>query len=482
MVIQHMDRTKAQSAKFYYLAGLFSFNVLLSNSAFSGEVSFVPSVELKESYSDNILLAPKGQEQGEFVTEIAPAFNLLMQGAHFNANVNYRLQHLLYLKESNRNQTNNQLSANSNAELVDDYFFLDLNANHTQQIINAEQPVGNNNISVTSNRSDVTSYNIAPYFKHSFRNIMDATLRYSYSEVDYRRDELVDSSQNGYSLKLNSPTNLIGFSWGLDYTKQKNDLETGNDSEFKRGGLQLGYRFTTRTHVYASAGKDENTFAVTNNQDIDESYWNVGLDWKPGARDSISFQYGERFFGHTGQFSWRHNARRLVFNANYEEELSTAALSLLQAQQLGDTTSQQDFNQTLDTSNSISSQVFVRENGTLGLSYTFSKTSLSLSYSNERRKFQSSGDFTRSQNVNATISLRSSALVTYVFGSRWTRAYSSSTEAKIFNLNLDFSIQRKLTQRLQAELSIIHGVRHSSNFASDYEENIISLGITQTFN
>ena len=154
--------------------------------------------------------------------------------------------------------------------------------------------------------------------------------------------------------------------------------------------MQLGYRFTARTHIFASAGKDENTYTAVGNQNIDESSWHLGLDWQPGSRDFISLQYGERFFGHTGSFSWRHNARRLNVNANYQEELSTSALSLLQSQQLASSNPEQT--QQVTTNSSITSQVFVRELTNIGLTYTISKTTLSGQISNETRKFQESGD------------------------------------------------------------------------------------------
>jgi len=476
MVIQRMVHKKAALSFFV----LVPFSLFIANLSLAGQVTFTPSINLKESYSDNILLAPKGQEQSETVTEITPAFDLLMRGARFNASVNYSMQNLLYRKENNRNETYNQLSATSTSELVSDYLFFDANANHSQQIVNADEPVGTNNIAVTNNTSNVTSYSLSPYFWHSYRNILDASLRYSYSEVDYRRDELIDSTQSGFDAALTSPTNTTGFSWGLNYLKQKSDFETGNDSEFKRGSLSLGYRFTRRTHLYASKGKDENTFTVANNQDISEPYWNVGFEWQPGSRDFLSLQYGERFFGHTSQFSWRHTGRRLNLNASYEEELSTAALSLLQSQQLASASSQQE--QPVDANNSINSQVFVRELGRVGITYNVSKTSLSLNYSNEVRKFQETGDITKAKIADLSLSLRSSRVLTYVFGTRWSSNYTASTDTKSFDTNINFTIQREFAARLQGEFLISHGIRRSSISSSDYDENIISLGITKSFN
>lgn len=480
MVIQHMEHIESHPAKFYLFAGFLSFNLLLVNVSFAGTVRFTPSIELKESYSDNILLAPKGREQGEWVTDISPAFSLQTTGSHFTANVDYTLQNLFYLKESKRNQTYNQLSANSNAELVDDYFFFDASAYHTQRIVNADQPIANNNIAVTRNRTNVSSYSLSPYFKHSFRGIMDATLRYSYSDVDYRRGELIDSKQSGVNLQLTSPEREIGFNWGLNYSKRKNNFAIGNDSMFSRGSLQLGYRLTTRANIYATGGKEENSFIVSNNQNIDKSFWNVGAGWQPGARDSITLEFGERFFGKTGRFSWRHNTKRLVLNANYQEELSTSALNFLQQQQIGYVSSR---DQPADTTgNSITAQVYVRAIATLALNYTVSKTSLTMSYSNERRKFQDTGDATRYQYLNASVRLRSSSAWTYILGTRWRSLYTSSTGVKTFYSNINFAIQRQLTPRLQAVLAVNYSFRNSTNALTDYDENILSIGITKTFN
>lgn len=481
MVIQHMGHKESLTLlKTPLVLCLLLVSFFLANHSIAGQVTFTPSIALKQSYSDNILLAPKGQEESETVTEVTPAFSLLMRGASFNASVNYSMQNLLYKKENNRNETYNQLSATSTADLVADYLFFDVNANHSQQVVNADNPIGSNNIAVTNNTSNVSSYTLAPYFQHSFRNVMDASIRFSRSEVDYRRDELIDSTQTGVDVSLSSPTTSPGLSWGLNYLKQKNDFETGNDSEFKRGSVQLGYRFTQRTHAYASKGKDENTFEVANNQDISEPYWNAGFDWQPSSRDYLSLQYGERFFGHTTQFSWRHTGRRLNLTASYEEELSTAASSLLQSQQISSTNTQQ--NQPTDSTNSVSSQVFIKELGALGLTYTISKTSLSLNYSNDKRVFQSTGEITQLRSASFSARLRSSSVMTYVFGTRWSRNSTASTNTKLYRTNIDFSIERQLSAQLQGELSLSHGLRRSSSSASGYDENIVSLGITKTFN
>jgi len=494
MVIQSMDYdyvkrglpdySLVKNRNFSRFIVVVPFSFFLANNSFAGEITFTPSLGIKESYSDNILLAPKGQEQSESVTEISPAFTFKTRGSHFNASVNYSMQNLLYKNENSRNQTYNKLAATSTSELLDDYFYFDLNANHSQQIINPDQPIGLNHIAITNNTSDVSSYSMAPYIRHSFHNIADILLKYSYSNVDYRRDELIDVTQSGVNLDLASPSKTPGYSWGLKYLQQKSDYVTGNDSEFIRGSLQLGYRFTSRMHVYASKGKDENMFTVANNRDISSSFWNAGFDWQPDSRDSVTLQYGERFFGHTAQFGWRHSAKRLTLNAHYEEELSTSALSLLQSQQFSNASinSSSQQNQAIDQANPINSRVFVKELASVGLIYKISKTSFSLNYSNDKRIYQDTGDITEANSAHLSISLRSSPILTYVFRTSWNSTHTASTDIKTSNTNLNFSVHRQLAASLQAEFSVSHGLHRSTNTATNYDENIVSLGITKTFN
>jgi len=461
------------------LTAILSFAMLLTAKVNAGEVKFIPSLEVAESYSDNILLASKGSEQGEFVTELKPAFLLQMQGRRFNANVYYSIQDLHYLKVSDRNNTNSQLSANSTTELISESLFLDVNASRNQQIIDSDQPIGFNNIAVTTNVTDVMTYSISPYYQHRFGNSLEALVRYTNSNVDFRKDEVTDSEQNSISLTLNSPSNAIGFGWGLDYISQKSELETGTETEFMQGSITLGYRFTPRISLSATSGKEENTFSTNASQNIDDSYWNVDLNLQIGSRDTVLLGYGERYFGNTESFNWQHSGRRLNFSVDYTEEVSNFALSLLQSQQTADTASNQPL---VNNAGSISSQSFVREVGTLNASYDFSKTSIRVLYSNDRRLTQNSSDYTRLQTVNAQFSLRSSSVLTYSLGTRWIKNYTSNTNAKTFNTFLDFSVERRLSPSMRAALTINHNLRHSTSATNDYEENIYSISLSKTFN
>ena len=472
-----------QSNKYGTISVIISFVMMLlpAEPVLAGEVKFTPSIGVKESYSDNILLASRGQEQGEFVTEITPAFSLQMNGNKFNANVDYTLQDLRYLKVNDRNRTYSQLNANSTAELISDSFYFDVNAYRNQQIVDADQPIGFNNIAVTTNLTNVTSYSLSPYYEHRFGNTLEALVRFTSSEVNYGQDNLTDSRQNGSQLRLNSPDRIVGVTWALDYSNLETRYDSGNTTEFKRASISLGYRFTPRFSLSATSGKEDNSFAVSNNQDIKSTFWNADMNWQIGSRDTVSLGYGERYFGKTQNFRWQHSGRRVNLIADYQEDLSNYALTLLQTQQTANANSVQN-QQFVGNTGTINTQTYVRQVGSLNLGYSFSKTTLSLLYSDERRIYQGSNDFLRFQNASLSLTLRSSSVLSYQLGTRWFSNYTSSSDFKTSNTYIDFSIQRGLSPALQAELKVSRNLRRSNSATTDYSENIVSIGFIKTFN
>jgi len=495
MVILLMDRISTrinsftQCSKIVFRKSFFQFVVsgfifiILSQEINAGEIEFTPSLEVKQSYTDNLYLSTPGNEQGEFVTEVSPAFLLRMSGARFNAVVDLTMQNLFYNKFRESNTTFYQLNATSTSEMVKDYFYFDANANHGQRIIDTNSPIGSNNIAITNNVANATSFVVSPYFRHSYRNLFDALARYSYSEVNYRRGESDNSRQSVYDVRLNTPVQKMGYTWSANVLNQKTDYETSSDSLLKKRSLQLGYRYPQRTHIYASGGRDENTYDNSSTPDISESFWIVGADLQFGGRDFVSFGYGERFFGPTGNFRWEHRARRLNFNMSYREEFSNSALIFLGSNQSA-ASSSLNTNSTLQNqaNNSITTETFLQKVGTLGLTYNFSKTSISVGYSDDQRNFQVSGSTTRTKRASLSINLRSTNRLTYVLNTIWNRRNDSTTNLNNFDTLVRLSAIRRLSPSLDLEFLLSHNIRRGQDSTIDYNENIASVSLTKVFN
>ncbi|MDO9188337.1 MAG: TIGR03016 family PEP-CTERM system-associated outer membrane protein, partial [Sulfurimicrobium sp.] len=120
--------------------------LLLSLNSIAADWKITPSLDLKETYSDNIRLASPGNEKSDFVTQINPGISLTGTGPRLKVNARYGMQNLIYAEESSRNTLRHQLNAGANAELLDDLLYLDGKASISQQNISTfgQQSTGDN--------------------------------------------------------------------------------------------------------------------------------------------------------------------------------------------------------------------------------------------------------------------------------------------------------------------------------------------------
>ncbi len=176
---------------------------------------------LEETYSDNVALASRGNEKSDWVTQINPGLSLSGRSDKLKVNANYQMQNLFYADNSKGKSTNQQLNANANAEMIDEFLFVDGTASISQQTISALGTLAIDNTNVTDNRTDVRTYSIAPYLQHRFHDIASGELRYSYGAVATNAEGLAKSQTNNVLLNLNSGTAFKVLGWGLSYNKQR---------------------------------------------------------------------------------------------------------------------------------------------------------------------------------------------------------------------------------------------------------------------
>src|SRR5437868_3940858 len=80
-------------------------------AALAAEWRVTPRLELRETYSDNIGLAPAGSEQSDFVTEVAPGIGVTATGPRLKLRANYLMRNLFYARETSGRTTQHQLDA-----------------------------------------------------------------------------------------------------------------------------------------------------------------------------------------------------------------------------------------------------------------------------------------------------------------------------------------------------------------------------------
>ena len=285
-------------------------------------------VSVSERYSDNDNRSATDKES-EFVTVVSPDVSLAGSGG---GKIDYDVLAAITHHESSdgKDSTNPRLSANANAELVDQIFFFDVSSVINQNRVDPFRSSGDDDVSRSRSDNVTTtySYTLSPYLVGRINSFADMQLRYSYDEQWNSDSDVSDSSRQAVSFNLNSGRDFAIFDWGLvgNYSKTDTDDSDGgqsNDDELKSADLHLGYRINRKLRLRGSVGREWNDFDSVHS-DVDGKRWDFGATWTPNKRTTIDIGYGERFFGNTPTVDISYRRKKSVFTASYVKELTDA--------------------------------------------------------------------------------------------------------------------------------------------------------------
>lgn len=497
-----------------------------------------PSLTVKETYTDNITLAPPGQESEDFVTEIDPAISVKGEGRRLKLNFNYRMQNLIYAEDSNRNNTHHQLSADANAELVKDFFFLDARSTVTQQLISNTGTIARDNISSTSNRTDVVTYQLSPYLRHRFGGYVNAQARYTYDKVEVDQGAS-DGETHGVDVSLSSGARFTRLGWSLGYRNQQSDRKAASDTDYESANGEIRYAVTHKFDVLAQAGYENNDFDNTLDTQ-DGSYSSAGFDWHPSRRLSLQMVYGDRNesatltlrpttrtdftttyrdrdVGLNSGGSWsaalNHRTRRSTWRASYVEDTTTSQQLLLAAvpgsyvcppNAVGTGNGAVLFNraactffpeweQPVGNLNDwlfqqqyaylpwLTDEIFVRKRFEASVGLNTGKSSLNAGLFSEQREFQLAGDDEQSYGGNASWHWKFAPRTSSTLNGSWQRTdiRTSTQEDELWDVGL--SITRQIRRKLDGSIEYRHMERDSNTVGGDYRENRLSVLVKMTF-
>ena len=124
-----------QTRNFSWLQPTLVVFLLGTNAVKAGDWDITPRLTVGGGYSDNIFLEPKGT--GDWIGEVTPGISLRGESARMSAFLDYQLQNVFFLDNSDGNSSYNQLNSGATAELSKDLFFVDASAAAGQAAISA---------------------------------------------------------------------------------------------------------------------------------------------------------------------------------------------------------------------------------------------------------------------------------------------------------------------------------------------------------
>ena len=206
------------------------FAVVLFGLSFlvSAEWEITPSLTLSETYTDNVSLGAgllgagagvpvrPGEKRSDFVTQINPAISIVGSNRRFTLDSFYRMNNLIFAKDSDLNRIRHQLNSTATANIVEDFLFIDGSALIVQQNLSLLGPQTTSNVFATGNRANLKVFSVSPYIRYRFQDIANTEVRYTRGIVQSGAGGLRNSERDSFLFGLNSGTALRKFSWGLN--------------------------------------------------------------------------------------------------------------------------------------------------------------------------------------------------------------------------------------------------------------------------
>lgn len=487
------------------------FVTLFSSNVLAADWEFTPSLTVAETYSDNIDQSPSDAEESDFVTELNPGFSLQGTGRRLQLSIDYQLQNLFYADNSDANDSQHTLTADINAELINQFLFMDVLGAARQVLVTPTGEGQDNNLVISDDRTTAVTYSLSPYAIRQFGTML-GELRYTFEKVDFIGDNNEDSDSSGtHSLYLSLASNpnarsqsraasyrgrsLItnptdNLEWTLSYNRDETEFDSGDDDKFESIEFDSLYRIGAQTSAVLTLGYENNDFdQASGAEEPDGLIWSVGLAWNPTRRTTIEASYGRRFFGSTYSLDLRHATRSLAGELQYTEELSTTNDALLEEQLLANdpinpTDDETEISATvpLVPLPELGSEVFLRRRLSANITKTTAKSTFSLNAYSEEREFQRSAAENQVYGTELSWEWQIAARTISTVFAEWQRQEVSQNNQEEFDFwQFGVRVDRRVSDTIRAYIDYSYARRDSTLAEEDYMQNQIAAGLQVSF-
>ena len=467
---------------------LLSFALVLPPPAQAGDWTVTPRLSIKETYSDNVNLAPSGDKDEDFVTTVNTGLSAAGEGGRVKLDLHYNLQKVVHHKVSGEDSLNHQLRAAGTAELVKRIVFVDVTGSASQRNVDNRGRLATDNISVTDNTTDVFTYSVSPYFVHRFGNYADSLVRTTFDSVD-NGDAGGNSTSRSTSAQLSSGSVFSRMPWSLSYSKQRINNDEASSSEFGSATGSVSYVLNRKFRVNYSLGKDFNEFD-TSQSESDGFRWNAGFTWTPTPRTSLTAGYGSRFFGSNYNFNLSHRSRKTTWTASYSEDTSTTRQQELErteetfflpgVNEEGELVFIGPFTREINIAR-LTQEVQVAKSFRGSVAVTGRRTTGSVSVFNFEREFQLSGEDERVFGGSATLRRKLSSRTTASASGSWQRSEFDVDGGEDTRWDLGVSLDHELGPDVSGSLDYRRAEQTSNVGDNEYVENRLSLKMNVSF-
>ncbi|MDD5272025.1 MAG: TIGR03016 family PEP-CTERM system-associated outer membrane protein [Methylovulum sp.] len=474
----------------------------------------VPTLQLQEIYSDNIRLARPGAETAAFVSSVTPGLNVYRQSGRNTLNLNYQLQNLYNATGSNEVSSYNQLQFNANQTVLPNKFFVNASSSISQQNISNTR-IATDNISGAGNRTNVSTFSLAPTWTPHFGNYARGTVGVNFNTVTTDNGAssgaagISDSFSYGESIQMSSGTEFKRVGWNLSFNNTDNNRATGSDVAFQSSSLTVRTYLNRYFNVFVQGGNSNNSYqgVGTNTNGL---FYTAGAQWLPSRFYSLESGYGNNAYvtltlnpmrrlswvttfrdngiglnsGQTWQTALNYRTQRSTWSINHNNATTTAQALLLKPYLVtvdvnpDPSVSQlQQFTINLPT---LTDQVIVTQTWSFSASFNTGKSNMSIGVFDQTRQYQGTGTKDDVKSINASWNWRLSPKTSAYLSPGWQQIDRGVPE-KDNRYDVSIGLNRTLTQRVNSRLEFRHIDQSSALSSNNFEENRATASLFMRF-
>jgi len=502
--------------------------VLLSaappETAFGAPLRITPTVDVTESYTDNVLLASEGAE-ADLLTQTQVDLNFTASGARVGLNLNLGAVHDYYLDTDGLNGLRPQALGAGDIELLKDHFFIDgrVSLSETSTQRNGDQSATDRNL--PSNRAQLLLYEISPRLVNRFGRLLEATLAYRHSESRYsnpaagtatllptaptlpgfvnpNRLQNQNEKSDDISLSLDTGRYFSSFNSQLNFEKSTRNGRIGNKLTEDRVDWVNEYQIIRQLAIIARAGYEDvgDMDSTLSNRGATGS---LGFHVKPGPRIDLRTEYGKRFGEKNISADLIYKISSFyVLNASISQSVQTQTSSRLN--QLNRLIADENgrlvdpfsgrFRNPGDSNFGLNNGSFREDLVQVGLTGTRGRNTINLSADLSSRESAQNTSKEDQLGVNLVLSRRLQPRLTGSLDLSYSdtlkgRGTTATGVAGPFNRNAnndgeryqgDANLQYQLGESLNSNLGYSYLTR-KNGFRGDVSENVVSIGINAQF-
>jgi uncharacterized protein (PEP-CTERM system associated) len=276
----------------------------LASGAFAGDWEFSASIRGGATLTDNVSLAPQGQEDWDLVWEVTPSITVRREGARARMQASYTPSLYVYTRNSEDSTLWHRLSALGTVEAVENLFYVDAIAIVTQSYLSPFGPRPLDALNLNDNRAQTAMLGLSPYVQSVTPGGYRYLLRNDTTWTAVEGSQVPDQFESRVLAKLDSPIVRVG--WGVDYDYRYTKFDSQQSYYEQLARVRGIWRANSDLTLSARLGYETNDYTI---EAYSGEIYGAGAEWTPTPRTRLSGYVEHRFFGTSYEVNFNHRTR-----------------------------------------------------------------------------------------------------------------------------------------------------------------------------